>query len=244
MILEIKNLSVEIEGKKILDDFNLKLEKGKVYALMGQNGSGKSTFANVLSGNPKYKVTSGKIFLDGEDITELPPDERAKKGIFMSFQSPQEISGITISDFLRTAYNSVHEKKISFLHFQKLLKEKCELLGVDENFTSRYLNQGFSGGEKKKSEILQLMILNPKIIILDETDSGLDIDALRIISESVNYLDKEDKIILIISHYKRIFNHINADKVLIMSKGKISLEGEKELIDEIENKGYSVLKKN
>lgn len=243
MILEIKNLSVEIEGKKILDDFNLKLEKGKVYALMGQNGSGKSTLANVLSGNPKYKLTSGKIFLDEEDITEMSPDERARRGIFMSFQSPQEISGITIFDFLRTAYNSVNEKKISLLEFKKLLKEKCELLGVDENFTSRYLNQGFSGGEKKKSEILQLMILNPKIIILDETDSGLDIDALRIISESVNYLDKENKIILIISHYKRIFNHINADKVLIMSKGKISLEGEKDLIDEIEEKGYSILNK-
>jgi Fe-S cluster assembly ATP-binding protein len=243
MILEVKNLSVEIEGKKILDDFNLKLEKGNVYALMGQNGSGKSTLANVLAGNPKYKISSGKIFLDGEDITELPPDEKARRGIFMSFQLPSEIPGVAIYDFLRTAYNSVNEKKISMQEYDRLLEEKCKLLGLDEEFVLRYLNQGFSGGEKKKSEILQLLILNPKIIILDETDSGLDIDALRIISESVNLLDKTDKIILIISHYKRIFNLISPDKVFIMSKGKIRLEGQKDLIDELEDKGYSILKK-
>jgi Fe-S cluster assembly ATP-binding protein len=243
MILEVKDLCVEIEGKKILDNFNFKLEKGKVYALMGQNGSGKSTLANVLVGNPKYKISSGKIFLDREDITDLPVDKKAKKGIFMSFQAPQEISGVAIYDFLRTAYNSVNEKKISISEFDKLIEEKCKLLGVDEEFVLRYLNQGFSGGEKKKSEILQLLVINPKIIILDETDSGLDIDALRTISESVNLLKKEDKIILIISHYKRIFNLIHPDKVFVMSKGKIRLEGEKDLIDEIEEKGYSILKK-
>jgi Fe-S cluster assembly ATP-binding protein len=243
MILEVKDLCVEIEEKKILDNFNLKLEKGKVYALMGQNGSGKSTLANVLAGNPKYKISSGKIFLDGEDITDLPVNEKAKKGIFMSFQLPSEIPGVAIYDFLRTAYNSVNEKKISILEFDKLIEEKCKLLGVDEEFVLRYLNQGFSGGEKKKSEILQLLVINPKIIILDETDSGLDIDALRIISESVNLLNKEDKIILIISHYKRIFNLIHPDKVFVMSKGKIGIEGEKDLIDEIEEKGYSILKK-
>jgi Fe-S cluster assembly ATP-binding protein len=240
-MLEIQDLTVEIGEKKILDNLSLKLEKGKVYALMGQNGSGKSTLANVLAGNPQYKATSGKILLDGEDITDLSPDKRARLGIFMSFQMPQEVEGITIFDFLRTAYKSLNEKKLSLLDFQKLVKEKCNLLGLEESFVDRYLNQGFSGGEKKKSEILQLLVLNPSIIILDETDSGLDIDALRIIAEAVNLLKNEHTTILIISHYKRIFNHIHADRLFVMAKGKIIHEGNKELIDKIEEKGYKVL---
>ena len=242
-MLEIQNLSVEIENKKIINNLSLKLELGRVYALMGQNGSGKSTLANVIAGNSKYKVTSGKILLNNEDITQLPADKRAKLGIFMSFQMPQEVSGVTIFDFLRTAYNTTN-KKISLLEFSKMLKEKCNLLGLDESFTERYLNQGFSGGEKKKSEILQLLVLNPSIIILDETDSGLDIDALKTISKAVNLLRSESKIIFIISHYKRIFKEIDSDKVFIMNKGEIIHEGNKELIDEIEEKGYSALKVN
>lgn len=240
-MIKIKNLSVEIENKKIIENLNLKFEKGKIYALMGPNGSGKSTLANVLAGNPKYKITHGKIILGKKDITHISPTERAKLGLFMSFQMPQEIEGVTIFDFLRTAYNSLH-KKISLLQFKKLIKEKCEILEIEEDFPSRYLNKGFSGGEKKKSEILQMLVLNPKIIILDETDSGLDIDALKTISKAVNYFVKENKTIIIISHYKRIFNHLKPDKVFILSKGKIKMEGGENLIHEIEEKGYSILK--
>ena len=242
MTLEIKNLSVEIEGKKIIENLDLNFKRGKVYALMGKNGSGKSTLANVIMGNPKYKITSGKIFLNREDITKLSPTEKSKRGIFMSFQMPQEIEGVTIFDFLRMAYNSKNKNKLSLLQFQKLIKEKCHLLDIEEEFLSRYLNKGFSGGEKKKSEILQLLVLNPEIIILDETDSGLDIDALRTISDSINFFRDKNKIVIIISHYKRIFNHIIPDKVFILSKGKISYEGKKEIIEKIEEKGYSIIK--
>jgi len=241
MILEIKNLSIEIEKKIIIENLNMKFEKGKIYALMGKNGSGKSTLANVLMGNPKYRILSGKIFLDGKDITNLSPTEKAKEGIFMSFQLPQEIEGVTIFDFLRTAYNSLNGKKLSLLQFQRLAKEKCEILGLEENFLYRYLNKGFSGGEKKKSEILQLLILNPKIIILDETDSGLDIDALQIIAHSINSLKNENKIIIIISHYKRIFNYLNPDKVFIIYKN-ILIQGGNKIIDKLEKEGYSWIK--
>jgi Fe-S cluster assembly ATP-binding protein len=239
-MIEIKNLTVEIEGKKIIDNLSLNIEKGKIYALMGRNGSGKSTLSNVLMGNPKYKISSGKILLNKKDITNISPTERAKLGLFMSFQLPQEIEGITIYDFLRTAYNSLNQK-LSVLQFRKLIKEKCDILGLEEDFTQRYINKGFSGGEKKKSEMLQMLVLNPEIIILDEIDSGLDIDSLKTISKTINHFKEKNKTILIISHYKRIFNHINPDGVFIISKGKIAKEGNKELIDEIEEKGYSII---
>ena len=244
MTLQIKNLSVEIENKKILDNVNLTLQPGKINVLMGPNGSGKSTLAQVLMGNKKFKVTSGQILFNGEDIIPLSPNERAKRGFFLSFQSPEEIEGITISNFLRTAYNSLHtENKISIFEFKKLLKEKAELLEIDESFLSRYLNHGFSGGEKKKSEILQLAVLNPKFAILDETDSGLDIDALKSISKAVNLNFSKEKYVLLITHYKRILNYIKPDKVFIMLEGSIVKEGGEELLEEIESKGYKGLRK-
>lgn len=237
-LLEIKDLYVEIEGKEILKGINLKLELGKINALMGPNGSGKSTLANVIMGNPKYKIVRGEILFNGEDIINLRPDERAKKGIFLSFQYPQEISGVTISNFLRTTLNSLKDKKMSVIDFYNLLEEKRELLKIPEDFTKRYLNQGFSGGEKKKSEILQMAILDPKLIILDETDSGLDIDALRIVAEGVNTLMTKDKCILIITHYKRILDYVKPDKVFIINRGKMVAEGNSDLVDQLEEKGY------
>lgn len=241
MTLEIKNLSVEIENKKILENLNMKFEKGKVYALMGKNGSGKSTLANTIMGNPKNYVSSGKIILKSGDITNLAPNERAKKGIFLSFQSSQEIDGVTIYDFLRTLNKSLPGKKTSVFEFRRILRDKLKELGLSEDFSERYLNKGFSGGEKKKSEILQMLVLNPDIIILDEPDSGLDVDALQTISKAINNMKKENKIILIITHYKRIFNYINPDKVFVLSEGKLKSEGNKELIDKIDEKGYGIL---
>jgi Fe-S cluster assembly ATP-binding protein len=186
--LEIKDLHVEVEGKEILRGISLEVSQGEVAALMGPNGSGKSTLAYTLMGHPKYKVTGGRIFFRSRDITEMPVDERAKMGLFLSFQYPQEIPGVTLASFLRTAYNTVKEKKLSVLDFMKYLKERMKLLKMDEAFTTRYLNEGFSGGEKKRAEILQLAVLQPGMAVLDETDSGLDIDALRIVAEGVNSL--------------------------------------------------------
>ena len=259
-MLEIKNLHVKVEGKEILRGINLKFEKGKIHALMGPNGSGKSTLANVIMGNPKYKIIKGKILFNNEDITNLSPDQRAKKGIFLSFQNPSEVEGIAISNFLRMALNNSknkypkghtltgHEnlqagKKISVLDFHKLLKEKLKLLKMPENFSERYLNQGFSGGEKKKSEILQLAILNPKIAILDETDSGLDIDALKTIASEINMMMNKDKTIIVITHYKRILEYLKPDKLFVMLNGKIALKGGKELVNQLEKKGYSWIEK-
>ncbi len=237
-MLEINNLHVEVDGKEILKGVNLELDKGKVHVLMGPNGSGKSSLANVIMGSPKYKVTKGKILFNGEDITDLEPDERARKGLFLSFQYPSEISGVTISNFLRTALNSLKEEKISVMDFQKLLKEKLSSLNMKEDFASRYLNAGFSGGEKKKSEILQLAVLDPKIAVLDESDSGTDIDALKIIATNINNFINNDKAILIITHYKRILEYVKPNKLSIMIDGKIALEGGPELVDELEEKGY------
>ena len=243
MSLEIKNLCVEIEGKKILNNFSMKLEKGKIHALMGPNGSGKSTLANALAGNPKYKITSGKIILNGENITELSPDKKAKKGLFMSFQYPQEIEGVSIYNFLKQAYNSLHEKQISILKFRKLMQDKSHELGVDEEFFNRYLNKGFSGGEKKKSEILQMLVLDPKIAILDETDSGLDIDALKTISKGIKEFISPEKTCLVITHYKRILEHLNPDKIFVMIDGKIVTEGTKELAEKLEKEGYKKIER-
>ena len=241
-MLEIIDLKVNIKDKEILKGINLKLEKGKVYALMGPNGSGKSTFAEVLMGSPKYKIVSGKILLNGEDITELTPDKRAKLGLFLSFQHPTEIEGITVLNFLRQAYNKLNEKKLTIFDFKKILKEKAKILEIEEKFLERYLNKGFSGGEKKKLEILQLITLDPKLAVLDETDSGLDVDALKIVSLGVKTFLSKEKSVLIITHYKRILEHINPDKIFIMLSGKIVYEGEIELLEEIEEKGYARLK--
>lgn len=246
MTLEVKNLQAEIRedenSKKILNGVNLKLEKGKVYALMGPNGSGKTSLSNALMGNPKYKITEGEILMDGENITRITPDERAKKGLFLSFQNPTEISGVSFSDFLRSAYNSVSKSKKSLLEFNEMLKEKAKLLGVDEKFLERYLNEGFSGGEKKKSEILQMLILNPNLVILDETDSGLDIDSLRTVSEGIRQFASPEKTVLVITHYKRILDYIKPDKVFVMMDGKIALEESGDFVNHLEENGYGWIK--
>ena len=237
-MLEVKNLYVSYGGKLILKGLNMKFELGKIYALMGPNGSGKTTLSYVLMGHPKYKVEKGKILIDGEDILKLSSDERAKKGLFLSFQNPVEISGITISNFLRQAYNSLKDKKISLLDFRSLLEKKCRELSIDTKFLNRYLNEGFSGGEKKKAEILQMLVLNQKIVILDETDSGLDIDSLKVVAEGIKKFMSDEKTVLIITHYKRILEYIKPDKVLIISDGKIVMEGDSSLVAQLEEKGY------
>ena len=202
-MLEVKNLHVEKDGKKILKGINMKLEKGKVYALSGPNGSGKTTLAEVLVGNPKYKITKGKIILDKKVINSLKPNELAKKGFFLSFQNPTEISGVTISNLLRQAYNSLDKKKLSILEFRKLLEKKAKSLGIEEEFLGRYLDSGFSGGEKKKLEILQLAVLDPKIVILDETDSGLDKNSLKLVAKVLQDFRNKEKIILIIMNLQK-----------------------------------------
>lgn len=236
--LEVKNLKVNIEDKEILKGISLEIDKGEVVALMGPNGSGKSTLAYALMGHPRYEITSGKILLNGEDVTKAKPDERARKGLFLSFQYPQEISGVSVSNFLRTALNARNENPISVLDFHKLLKEKMSLLKIDKSFALRYLNEGFSGGEKKRMEILQMAVLQPNIGILDETDSGLDIDALRTVAKGINDLRGKELGVLLITHYQRILNYITPDKVHIVMDGKIVKSGGKELALEVEEKGY------
>ena len=240
--LEIKDLKVKIEDKEILKGISLNVDKNEVVALMGPNGSGKSTLAYALMGHPRYEITNGKITLNGEDVTDASPDERAKKGLFLSFQYPQEISGASVSNFLRTALNAKRETPISVLDFHKLLQEKMALLKMDKSFAMRYLNEGFSGGEKKRAEILQMAVLQPKIAILDETDSGLDIDALKTVAEGVNSLKGPETGILIITHYQRILNYITPDKVHIVMKGNIIKSGGKELALKVEEKGYDWLR--
>jgi len=242
-MLEIKSLHASIEGKPILKGVNLKLELGKVNALMGPNGSGKSTLSSVLMGDPRFEVTQGEIIFNGKSVLELEPHERAKLGLFLSFQYPQEISGVTISNFLRTALKNLG-KEMDTEEFQTFVKSKMSLLGMKEDFLSRYLNEGFSGGEKKRAEILQLLTLDPKLAILDETDSGLDIDALKAVSSGVNNFINKDKSVLIITHYKRILDYIKPDKLFIMIDGKIVLEGSGDLVDQLEEKGYGWIKED
>ena len=239
-MLEIKNLYVEHEGKIILKGVNLSLKPGEIHALMGPNGSGKSTLANVLMGHPKYKIVSGDILLNGKSISNISPDGRAREGLFLSFQNPVEVSGVTVSNFLRQAYNSLKEKKLSLLEFRHLLEQKAKELDMDTDFLARYLNEGFSGGEKKKAEILQLLVLNPKIAILDETDSGLDIDSLKKVAEGVKKFVGSDsgKMVLIITHYKRILDYLKPNKVSILSDGKVVASGGEEVVEMLEEKGY------
>ena len=236
--LIIKDLHVSVEGQKILNGVDLVVRKGEVCALMGPNGSGKSTLAYTLMGHPNYTVDKGEAWYKGQNILEMPPNERAKLGLFLSFQYPQEIPGVSVSNFLRTAYNSVKTQQISVPDFVKLLREKMKLLKIDDSFSRRYLNEGFSGGEKKRAEILQLAVLQPEMAMLDETDSGLDIDSLKTVAQGVNTLLNPNFGVLIITHYQRILNYITPDSVHVMVKGRIVRSGGKELAHELEAKGY------
>ena len=242
MSLEIQNLHVRIEEREILRGLNLTVRKGETHALMGPNGSGKSTLANTIMGNPTYEVTEGKIVFNGEDLTEADPDERARAGLFMAFQYPATIPGVSVANFLRMAVNARREEPIKVKEFGQLLGDNMELLRIDRAFTSRYLNEGFSGGEKKRAEILQLAMLKPEIAVLDETDSGLDIDALRIVSDGVNALSGPEMGSLIITHYTRILDYVKPDFVHIMLDGRIVREGGPELADELEEKGYDFIR--
>jgi Fe-S cluster assembly ATP-binding protein len=241
--LEIQNLHVSVEGKPILKGLNLKVGKGEVHALMGPNGSGKSTLANSLMGNPKYEITEGKILLNGEDILELSADERGRKGLFLAFQYPTAIPGVSLANFLRMALTARRkemgeEKPLPPKEFRALVKEKMALLKMDESFAGRYINDGFSGGEKKRAEILQMAVLRPEIAVLDETDSGLDIDALRIVSDGVNALAGPDLGVLLITHYQRILNYIKPQFVHVLVDGRIVKSGGPELAHELEAQGY------
>ena len=240
-MLVIKNLKASINNREILKGLNLKINPGEVHAIMGPNGSGKSTLANVLSGKNGYKI-SGEVKYLGESLNDIPVEERAQKGIFLAFQYPLEIPGVNTNNFLKTSLNTIKkakgEKEIDTIAFLELVKEKAKELGIDEKILSRQLNVGFSGGEKKKNEILQMKILDPNLIILDETDSGLDIDALKIISDGVNSSRSEKKSFLVITHYQRLLEYIKPDHVHVLSDGKIIKSGTSELAIELEKKGY------
>ena len=242
--LQIQNLFVEVEGKEILKGFNLTMQQGEIHALMGPNGTGKSTLSYAIMGHPRYKVTGGDILLDGKSILGLSTDQRATLGLFLAFQYPVSISGVTLANFLRVAVNSKlkaadpDSKGISLVAFRKAMKAKMDFLGMDYSFAGRYLNEGFSGGEKKRAEILQLAMLEPKFAILDETDSGLDIDAVRIVSEGVNSLVGDNLGVLVITHYQRMLNFLKPDFVHIMYQGRIVETGQAELALKLEEKGY------
>ena len=240
-MLDMKNLSASIEGKKILENFNLNIKPGEVHAIMGPNGSGKSTLANILSGRKGYTV-EGKVYYEGNDLLEIPIEERAQKGIFLAFQYPIEIPGVNTNIFLKTSLNAIRKfrglKELDALDFLRLVKEKSKKLKIQEKILSRQLNVGFSGGEKKKNEILQMTILEPKLAILDETDSGLDIDALRIVSDGVNSLRDKKRSFLIITHYQRLLDYIKPDFVHVLVNGKIVKTGSSDLALELEKDGY------
>ena len=246
-MLSIKNLHASIGDKEILKGINLEVKAGEVHAIMGPNGAGKSTLASIIAGNENYEVTSGDVFLDGEDLADLAPEERAHKGVFLSFQYPVEIPGVSVTNFMRSAINETRKAKgqaeMPANEMLKLIREKSELLEIDRKFLSRSLNEGFSGGEKKRNEIFQMAMLNPKLAILDETDSGLDIDALRIVATGVNALKSKENAFVVITHYQRLLDYIVPDFVHILYKGKIVKSGGKELALELEAKGYDEIKK-
>ena len=239
--LVIEDLHVSVEGKEILKGVSLTVNQGEIHALMGPNGSGKSTLASTIMGHPKYTVTGGDIRFRGESILTLPPDERARRGLFLSMQYPVAIPGVTLVNFMRRAVSAVRGTDVPVREFTNLLTDKMKLLKVDREFARRYVNEGFSGGEKKKAEILQLALLQPKIAVLDETDSGLDIDALRTVAEGVSAVVGPDLGVLIITHYQRILNYIKPDHVHILAEGRVIREGGPELAIEIENRGYDWL---
>ena len=236
--LEIESLEASVGDKPILKGIDLTVRQGETHALMGPNGSGKSTLANVLMGRPGYTLTAGRILFKGEDITKLTADKRAERGLFLAMQYPVEIPGVSVVNFLRTAYKSVKGEEINALQFRKHMKEKMTLLGVEDAMVQRYVNQGFSGGEKKKNEILQLAVLEPEIAVLDETDSGLDIDSLKAVAGGVAQLIGPDLGVLLITHYQRILNYVTPDFVHVMIGGRIVKSGGKELAAELEDKGY------
>ena len=245
-MLKINNLHASVEGKGILKGIDLEVKAGEVHAIMGPNGSGKSTLAAVIAGKEEYEVTEGSIVLNGEDIDELAAEERAHKGIFLSFQYPVEIPGVSVTNFMKTAINATRKAKgledMPANEMLKLIREKSELLEIDRKFLSRSINEGFSGGEKKRNEIFQMAMLEPKLAILDETDSGLDIDALRIVANGVNKLKSKDNAVIIITHYQRLLDHIIPDFVHVLHNGRIVKSGTKELAHELEAKGYDWIK--
>lgn len=244
-LLQIKNLHAIVEGKEILKGIDLEVNKGEIHAIMGPNGSGKSTLASVLVGNPKFEVTRGSIIFNGKDILDMSPEDRAREGLFLSFQYPVEIPGVSMVNFMRAAVNEQRkyrgEEPISANDFLKLMREKRELLGIDSQLVSRSVNEGFSGGEKKRNEIFQMAMLNPLLSILDETDSGLDIDALRIVAAGVNKLHTPDNATIVITHYQRLLDYIKPDVVHVLYKGKIIKTDGPELALELEKKGYDWL---
>jgi Fe-S cluster assembly ATP-binding protein len=244
-MLEIKNLHVEVADRKILQGFDLSVPAGKVHAIMGPNGSGKSTLAYVLAGKAGYEVTEGSVRFEGEDLLELPPDERAAKGIFLAFQYPMEIPGVASMVFLRTALNALRKRRgeaeLSTPDFLRLVREKAKNLGIDQEMLKRAVNVGFSGGEKKRNEILQMALLEPKLCVLDETDSGLDIDALKIVADGVNHLRSLKRAMIVITHYQRLLDYIVPDVVHIMAKGRIVRSGGPELALELEERGYAAI---
>ena len=241
-LLEIQDLHIEVDGKPILKGVNLKVEEGQVHALMGPNGSGKSTLSNVLMGHPKYLVSKGKVFFRGEDVTADKPHIRARKGIFLAFQYPTAIPGVTVANFLRTSLKSVRSDEQAAKSFRKVLREKMALLEMPETFATRYVNDGFSGGEKKRLEILQMAMLEPKLAILDETDSGLDIDALRIVSGGINKLATPTNGVLLITHYQRILDYVKPHFVHVFIGGQIVHSGGPEMAKELDRKGYDWLR--
>jgi Fe-S cluster assembly ATP-binding protein len=242
-LLEIDNLQVEIEGKKILNGLDLRVNAGEIHAIMGPNGSGKSTLAYVLAGREDYAVTDGRVFCEGEDLLAMEPDERAAKGLFLAFQYPMEIPGVTTYTFLRTALNAQRKKRgqaeLSTPEFMKRMRDVANQLEISQDMLRRAVNVGFSGGEKKRNEILQMALLEPRICVLDETDSGLDIDALRIVADGVNRLRSADRAMIVITHYQRLLNYIVPDVVHVMTKGRIVRTGSKELALELEANGYA-----
>lgn len=240
----VEGLKAEIEGKEILKGIDLEIKGGEIHAIMGPNGTGKSTLASALMGHPKYEVTDGKVTIDGEDVLEMGVDERALAGLFLAMQYPSEIAGVTNSDFLRSAINARRGEgnEISLIKFIRQMETKMKELEMNPEFAHRYLNEGFSGGEKKRNEILQMMMLDPKIVILDEIDSGLDIDALRIVANGVNAMRSEDRGFLIITHYQRLLNYITPDYVHVMMQGRIVKSGGPELAERLERDGYDWVK--
>jgi Fe-S cluster assembly ATP-binding protein len=241
--LEVRDLHATIEGKEILRGIDLTVRQGEIHALMGPNGSGKSTLSNVIMGRPGYTITKGQVVFNGEDITALTPDERAKRGLFLAMQYPTEIPGVSVVNFLRTAYQSIKGTQISALEFRKHMKSQMDRLGIEDAMVQRYVNQGFSGGEKKRNEVLQLAVLEPSIALLDETDSGLDIDSLKLVAESVNELVGPDLGVLVITHYQRMLNYITPQHVHVMMRGRIVRSGGPELSHELEDKGYEGIRK-
>lgn len=241
---QVEGLKAEIEGKEILKGINIEIKGGEIHAIMGPNGTGKSTLASALMGHPKYEVTEGSAKLNGEDLLEMEVDERARAGLFLAMQYPSEIAGVTNSDFLRSAINARREEgsEISLIKFIRQMEGKMKELEMNPEFAHRYLNEGFSGGEKKRNEILQMMLLDPKIVVLDEIDSGLDIDALRIVANGVNAMRSEERGFLIITHYQRLLNYVKPDFVHVMMQGRIVKSGGPELAERLEQDGYDWIK--